>query len=206
MIVESFKDIFPLRELPTGEGVYGPFFIQGKDISKVRSTVKQLYRDWSAEGKSERDQCYLPIVSEIEKHFPNPSADNKVTVLCPGSGLARLPFDLACMGYSAQGNEFSYYMLLTSNIILNEVTFWITTSHLIEKRPRTRSFMKSNRLSIHFRTMLIRRHRSKAIRSLTFPRQPTSNPGRSFQWYQGNSLWCIRTSRKHGTVWPHVSS
>ena len=27
-------------------------------------------------------------------------------VLCPGCGLARLPFDLVRLGYAAQGNEF----------------------------------------------------------------------------------------------------
>ena len=89
----------------------------------MRSTLRQIVRDWSAEGKAERDACYLPLISEIKKHFPNPSPENMVYVLCPGSGLARLPFDLASQGYSAQGNEFSYYMLFVSNIILNETRY-----------------------------------------------------------------------------------
>uniref|UniRef100_A0A7S3SBK3 carnosine N-methyltransferase n=1 Tax=Strombidinopsis acuminata TaxID=141414 RepID=A0A7S3SBK3_9SPIT len=40
-------------------------------------------------------------------------------VLCPGCGLGRLPFELAARGYAAQGNEFSYHMLLGSHLILN---------------------------------------------------------------------------------------
>ena len=38
----------------------------------------------------------------------------------PGAGLGRLAFDLASLGYGAQGTEFSYFMLLSSNFILNE--------------------------------------------------------------------------------------
>lgn len=33
-------------------------------------------------------------------------------VLCPGSGLGRLPFEVVRRGYGCQGNEFSFFMLL----------------------------------------------------------------------------------------------
>jgi carnosine N-methyltransferase len=41
-------------------------------------------------------------------------------ILVPGAGLARLPFEIISRGYSCQGNEFSYFMLLASNFILNQ--------------------------------------------------------------------------------------
>lgn len=37
----------------------------------------------------------------------------------PGSGLGRLPFEIAKRGFSCQGNEFSLYMLLSAELILN---------------------------------------------------------------------------------------
>ncbi len=40
-------------------------------------------------------------------------------MLIPGAGLARLCVEVAAQGYEAQGNEFSYYMLLASSFILN---------------------------------------------------------------------------------------
>ena len=40
-------------------------------------------------------------------------------VLVPGAGLARLVLEVAARGYGAQGNEFSYHMLLCSNFLLN---------------------------------------------------------------------------------------
>ena len=39
--------------------------------------------------------------------------------MIPGVGLGRLLYEFAKLGYKAQGNEFSYFMLLTSNFILN---------------------------------------------------------------------------------------
>ncbi len=33
-------------------------------------------------------------------------------VLVPGAGLARLCVEVAALGFEAQGNEFSYFMLL----------------------------------------------------------------------------------------------
>jgi carnosine N-methyltransferase len=40
-------------------------------------------------------------------------------VLVPGAGLGRLLVDLAAAGFEAQGNEFSYFMLLPGSFMLN---------------------------------------------------------------------------------------
>lgn len=37
------------------------------DIDKARSTLRQFYRDWSAEGAAEREACYGPV-SAIWEH------------------------------------------------------------------------------------------------------------------------------------------
>lgn len=44
----------------------------------------------------------------------------KVRVICPGSGLGRLPLEICLRGYQSMGNEFSYFMLILSNFILNK--------------------------------------------------------------------------------------
>ncbi len=48
--------------------------------------------------------------------------DKDITVLIPGVGLGRLLYDISKLGFSVQGNEFSYFMLLSSNYMLNCVT------------------------------------------------------------------------------------
>lgn len=88
-------------------------------ISKVSSVLKSLTRDWSAYGEPERTAAYGPIKEFIEKYLPIEKKDSPPRIVVPGSGVGRLAFDLAAMGYATQGNEFSMYMLLASDFILN---------------------------------------------------------------------------------------
>ncbi|THH09004.1 hypothetical protein EW145_g2315 [Phellinidium pouzarii] len=113
------------------------------DMDKLRSTLKQFVRDWSEEvlisyfvkkirpriltelqksqGKIERDACYEPMKEALLKHFVTVPKEerSKLRVLVPGAGLGRLAYDVARLGFSCQGNEFSHYMLLASFFILN---------------------------------------------------------------------------------------
>lgn len=40
------------------------------ELERVQTTLKQLVRDWSAEGAKERMMCYQPIIDEVLKNFP----------------------------------------------------------------------------------------------------------------------------------------
>lgn len=42
-----------------------------------------------------------------------------VSVLIPGAGLGRLAWEIARLGYACQGNEWSFFMLFSSNFVLN---------------------------------------------------------------------------------------
>ena len=110
-----------------------PVFLKGEawldavtanDIDKVRSTLKQFYRDWSAEGAGERAACYAPVMAELERRYGHLGAAEKgsVLVLVPGAGLGRLAYDIAVAGYTSQGNENSYHQLMASNYVLNCTT------------------------------------------------------------------------------------
>ncbi|KAI0434734.1 N2227-like protein-domain-containing protein [Xylaria sp. FL1042] len=99
------------------------------DMDKARSTIRQFYRDWSAEGRVERDACYGPVFAALEaekarKPAPagtatQPPPTRPLSVLVPGAGLGRLVFDLCRLGYDTEGNEISYHQLLASSYILN---------------------------------------------------------------------------------------
>lgn len=94
------------------------------DQDKARSTLRQLYRDWSAEGASEREACYGPVLRQLDEEFSSLSDSEKasVNVLLPGAGLGRLLVELVKAGYTAEGNEISYHQLMTSDFILNHTT------------------------------------------------------------------------------------
>lgn len=93
------------------------------DMDKTASVLRQIVREWTKEGQKERDESFGPIIAAVEKYFgakqPLIETRKDVKILVPGAGLGRLSFELASRGFSAQGNEFSTFMLFTSNFILN---------------------------------------------------------------------------------------
>ncbi|XP_062563613.1 carnosine N-methyltransferase isoform X2 [Armigeres subalbatus] len=94
--------------------------VRFQDVHKVQITLKQIFRDWSAEGHMEREQCYKPIIDEITDFFnPHKCKIEDVKVLIPGAGLGRLIYEIAYRGYYCEGNEFSLFMLIASNFVLN---------------------------------------------------------------------------------------
>ncbi|CAG9460026.1 unnamed protein product [Pedinophyceae sp. YPF-701] len=96
----------------------------GDDDERVRYMLRNLARDWSSEGAAERATCYDLCVQELCRLFPEPHraplASAPTRVLVPGAGLGRLPLELVARGFEAQGNEFSYMMLLAASFTLNQ--------------------------------------------------------------------------------------
>lgn len=88
------------------------------------AVLHSIHREWTSDGKEERDAIFTPILAALQKHLPILSSDMayRQRVLMPGCGLARLPVEVAALGYSAEGNEFSAFMLMASNFIMNGIT------------------------------------------------------------------------------------
>lgn len=86
---------------------------------KTHSTLRQLFREWSVEGASEREACFKPVIEALNVEHSCLVQRNHLNVLIPGAGLGRLVFELCCHGYGVEGNEISYHQTLTSNHILN---------------------------------------------------------------------------------------
>lgn len=85
-----------------------------------QAVLHSLYREWSAEGETEREQSFGPLLAELVRRLPlrPPQKDEEQEqrlmdetlvhkVLVPGCGLGRLPLEIASRGYSCEGNEFS---------------------------------------------------------------------------------------------------
>ncbi|VYS54183.1 unnamed protein product [Arabidopsis thaliana] len=90
------------------------------DVNKVRWVIRNIVRDWGAEGQRERDECYKPILEELDSLFPDRHKEStRPACLVPGAGLGRLALEISCLGFRSQGNEVSYYMMLCSSFILN---------------------------------------------------------------------------------------
>jgi carnosine N-methyltransferase len=95
------------------------------DMEKARSCINQFYREWSAEGHTERSKCFDPIVTALQAEFSlrkkaHSELDRStMQVLVPGAGLGRLVFDICRAGFSVEGNEISYHELMASSLVLN---------------------------------------------------------------------------------------
>jgi len=87
------------------------------------AVLHSLYREWTLEAKEERDATFAPLLAALQRHLPvsSPELAYRQRVLVPGCGAGRLPAEVAVLGYAAEGNEFSAYMLMASNFILNGV-------------------------------------------------------------------------------------
>jgi carnosine N-methyltransferase len=85
----------------------------------------QFYREWSAEGSTERSKCFDPVITVLQAEFnlrekAHPELDRSaISVLIPGAGLGRLVFDICRAGFSVEGNEISYHELMASSLVLN---------------------------------------------------------------------------------------
>eukprot|EP01126_Amoeba_proteus_P014852 TRINITY_DN16591_c0_g1_i20.p1 TRINITY_DN16591_c0_g1~~TRINITY_DN16591_c0_g1_i20.p1 ORF type:complete len:407 (+),score=97.57 TRINITY_DN16591_c0_g1_i20:59-1222(+) len=91
------------------------------NMEKVVSTLRQLSREWGKDGEEERQNSIFRLVDELERVLPiDVQAPYSLRVLCPGSGLGRLPFEICKRGYICQGNEWSYFMLICGNFLLNK--------------------------------------------------------------------------------------
>ena len=95
------------------------------DADKVMYVLKNVVRDWSADGEEERSESYGRILAELLPLLSLSSSTDKQQpprVLVPGCGLGRLCAELASAGCDALGNEHSYYMLMASAFALNAFT------------------------------------------------------------------------------------
>ncbi|KAK3788816.1 hypothetical protein RRG08_029263 [Elysia crispata] len=89
-----------------------------EEMNKVKTTLRQIVRDWSEDGRAEREACYQPVMHAVLTRLGSRKPSD-VKILVPGAGLGRLVFEFARLGYSCQGNDWSLHMLLASNFILN---------------------------------------------------------------------------------------
>lgn len=90
------------------------------DMEKVKYVLKNLVRDWSQEGAEERGATYALILTELKSlYYQWGNWEKPPRVLVPGCGLARLVVEIAALGFETEGNEFSYFMLLPSSLMLN---------------------------------------------------------------------------------------
>jgi carnosine N-methyltransferase len=146
----SFGISLPGRDQPAGKRSNWLTSATTNDLEKARSTLRQLFRDWSEEGRHEREACYEPVLKAI-RNEALVKVDQNLQILVPGAGLGRLVFDLCCAGFDAEGNEISYHQLLASAYILNSCP----TARMHTLYPWVHSFSNHKDRVSHLRSVQI---------------------------------------------------
>lgn len=74
------------------------------NVGRVRESLKHFVRDWSEEGKRERDRMFKPIL-DVFREVPEEERSAQ-KVLVPGCGLGRLAWDISQLGeYSFRSQD-----------------------------------------------------------------------------------------------------
>lgn len=69
---------------------------------KMRTLLKQVKREWAAEGEQERTQSFEPLINAVDTLFAEYSmlgegkesiGKEQFNILVPGCGAGRLPFE-----------------------------------------------------------------------------------------------------------------
>lgn len=97
--------------------------IQSTEQHRNKAVLHSIGREWSKAGESERNEAFIPMIEELKRTLPVTKENAYIQrVLVPGCGVGRLPVEIAAQGYSVEGNEYSAFMLMTSNYIMNNLT------------------------------------------------------------------------------------
>lgn len=100
-----------------------------EDLSAMVDVMAALTRDWSEEGRPEREAVYTPLLAAVEEAFLEAEGSGLLSdavnprsafrVLVPGAAYGRLAWELARAGFAVQGSESNLFALLASNWVLN---------------------------------------------------------------------------------------
>ncbi|KAL0564581.1 hypothetical protein V5O48_017465 [Marasmius crinis-equi] len=113
------------------------------NVSRVRESLKHFIRDWSVDGVSERETIFLPILDVLKLQSPESERPGK-KVLIPGSGLGRLAWEIAQLGFDTTANEISGFMNLAFRFLLSPKTTWEVEQHVLHPYCYWWSHQRSN--------------------------------------------------------------
>ncbi|KAL5483099.1 hypothetical protein ACEPAI_8328 [Sanghuangporus weigelae] len=124
------------------------------ELREVREALLHFARDWSEEGKEEREVVMKPILKALEQIAPERELRKDTKVLVPGCGLGRLAWEISQLGFTTHANELSHHMNLSFRFLLSSSRTPQVNQHAIQPYSHWFSHQRSNK---------------NLFRSLTFP-------------------------------------
>lgn len=103
----------------------------------VIELLNHYVRDWSNETAADRNLLFEPILTRLQNEFPD--ATNK-KVLVPGSGLARLAYEISALGFHTEAQEYSHLMDIAAQFVYEYKGYLPGTSGGFELYPYVHEF------------------------------------------------------------------
>ncbi|KAF9529742.1 N2227-like protein-domain-containing protein [Crepidotus variabilis] len=144
--------------------------LDSADLGRVRESLKHFVRDWSQDGKIERDKILEPILAVIRPIHESQRASTKVLV--PGCGLGRLAWEVAQLGFDTTANELSFFMTLAFRFLLSVESTPTPNAHKAHPYAHWFSHQRSN---------------ESLFRSISFP-DTVPRLGPNFKLIEGDFL------------------
>ncbi|KAL0955490.1 hypothetical protein HGRIS_001730 [Hohenbuehelia grisea] len=112
------------------------------ELGRVREALKHLVRDWSAEGRAEREAAFQPIL-DVLRSSPQDHRHQR-RVLVPGAGLGRLAWEISQLGFDTTANELSCFMTLPMRYLLSPSTTNEPEQHSVQPYAHWFSHQRSS--------------------------------------------------------------
>ncbi|KAI0767151.1 N2227-domain-containing protein [Fomes fomentarius] len=100
------------------------------NLGRVRESLKHFVRDWSDEGRVEREKIFGPILHAL-REVESPARED-MHVLVPGAGLGRLAWEISELGFRTTANELSFFMNLGLRFLLSGRHTQRTGQHVLQ--------------------------------------------------------------------------
>ncbi|KAF7798972.1 hypothetical protein EIP86_010201 [Pleurotus ostreatoroseus] len=135
------------------------------DVARVREALRHFVRDWSAEGQSERERIFTPILKVLAQVLPENRGEMKVLV--PGSGLGRLAWEISELGFQTTAIELSHFMTLALRFLLSPTSTSTFNQHILHPYASWFSHQRTTANNFHAVTFpdVLPRHSSSFVLS-----------------------------------------
>lgn len=108
--LEKVADLIQQHSAKLGTDLHGGM-LQAPNSKVVQNLLQSFVREWSEEGLEERKECFEKLLTTLHK-FLKPQLEESIAcgkppprVLCPGTQLARMAFEVQSRGYSCEACE-----------------------------------------------------------------------------------------------------
>lgn len=120
----------------------------------VIELLNHYVRDWSNETANDRKELFRPILNNLQKEFPESDRSDK-KILVPGSGLARLAYEISLLNFKTDAYEYSHLMDIGAQFLYRYKKYLPASQDHFDLYPFVHDFSHQSSTSAQLRSISI---------------------------------------------------